>query len=152
MTTIILGCGNLLAADDAVGLAVVRELRLMDLPPGVDVVEAGTPGLGLIDLMAGYDRAIIIDAVISGAQAGTVHRFGEDLLPPREVLPLSVHGINVVDAIQLGRRVQPTEMPEEIIIVGVEIADRTPFREGMSPEVAAAVPAAIREVKKLIGL
>jgi len=152
MKTVILGCGNPLAADDAVGLIVVRELMQLDLPPGVEVVEAGTPGIGLIDLMVEHDRAIIVDAVISGAEPGTVHRFKDDVLPNRDVLPLSVHGINVVDAIALGRQVQPDEMPKEIVIVGVEIADRTPFTQGLSPAVAAAIPEAVKAVKREIGL
>jgi hydrogenase maturation protease len=149
--TVVLGCGNPLAADDAVGLAVIRELKQMDLPPGVEVVEAGTPGIGLIDLMAGYDRAIIVDALISGAAPGTVHRFREDILPDRKSLPLSVHGMNAVDAILLGRLVQPDEMPAELVIVGVEITDRTPFTQGLSPAVAAAIPEAVKAVKREIG-
>src|SRR3990170_2803955 len=50
--------------DDGAGIEVVNELQGSDLPEYVDVIDGGTPGVGLIDLMSGYSRVIVVDAVI----------------------------------------------------------------------------------------
>lgn len=137
---LVIGCGNQYASDDAVGLHVVRSLKERQLPNGVKVIEAGCPGLNLLDLWEGADRVIIVDAVRSGAPPGTVHCFDASLLPPREVMPLSSHGINVIDAVEMGRLLG--KIPAQLVIVGVEILTEEPFQEGLSPQVAAAVPRA----------
>ncbi|HYF92491.1 MAG TPA: hydrogenase maturation protease [Symbiobacteriaceae bacterium] len=146
MRCVVIGIGNELCADDAVGLAVVRRLAA----EGVAVVEAGCPGLGLLDLLAGHDRAVLVDAVVSGAPPGTVHCFGLRDLPDRSLLPLSLHGVNAVDALALGQAVDPGRLPRDVVIVGVEIADRSPFKVGLSPEVAAAVPLAAAIVREAL--
>ena len=151
VSCIVIGIGNELCADDGVGQAVVRQLQAEGVA-GAVAVAAGCPGLGLLDLLAGYDRAILVDAVVSGAPPGTVHRFGLGDLPDRSLLPLSLHGLNAIDALALGQVVSPEALPREVIIVGVEIADRTPFREGLSPAVAAAVGSAADAVKKAVTL
>src|SRR5664280_160444 len=100
---LVIGCGNLLASDDGVGIEIVRRLQEMELPQGVQIVEAGTPGLQLLDIWEKAEQVIIVDAVRSGEPVGTIHCFDAALLPPREFMPLSSHGINVIDAIELGK-------------------------------------------------
>jgi hydrogenase maturation protease len=137
---VVIGLGNLLCSDDGAGVAAVRLLRRLGVPRGVALVEGGTPGLGLLDLLAGYNRAILVDAVVSGAPPGTVHRFTQEALPPRDLLPLSLHGVNAVDALAMGQVAVPDELPPVIEFFGVEIADRTPGRQLLSPAVAVALP------------
>lgn len=147
--TVLIGLGNPLCADDGVGVAVAR---LIGHLPRTRVVEGGTPGLGLLDLMEGYHKAILVDAVVSGAPPGTIHRFTMEALPPREYLPLSLHGVNAVDALSIGRAVAPERLPPEIVILGMEAAERTPFRTWLSPEVVSAMPrllAAVRQEAKI---
>ncbi|HAA89871.1 MAG: Hydrogenase maturation protease [Thermoanaerobacterales bacterium 50_218] len=146
---LVIGCGNLLAADDAVGLHVARNLKKYQLPPEVKVIEAGTPGLSLLDLWEGINKVIIVDAVRSGAPPGTVFSFDlSDLLAPE--MSLSSHGFNIVDAIELGKALG--QLPEQLVIVGIEILREEPFQEGLSPEVAAAVPQACSRVLEEISL
>ncbi len=149
---LVIGCGNLLAADDGVGLHVVRSLKECPLPKGVEVIEAGCPGLNLLDLWEGFEKVILVDAVKSGAPPGTVHCFDAGVLPPREVMPLSTHGINVIDAVELGRRLG--RLPQRLAIVGVEIAREDAFVEELSPAVAAAVPRArerlLEEIRRML--
>ncbi|HYG60351.1 MAG TPA: hydrogenase maturation protease [Symbiobacteriaceae bacterium] len=145
--TVIIGLGNSLCADDGAGLEAVRQLVARGgLPPGVRVVEAGCPGLGLLDLMAGARRAILVDAVVSGAAPGTIHRFTLEALPPREMFPLSLHGVGAMDALELGRLAAADQLPGELVILGVEVADRTPFHRGLGPEVASALPELITAI------
>lgn len=149
---LVIGCGNLLAADDGVGLHVIRSLYDDQLPSGVTVIEAGCPGLNLLDLWDGFDRVIIVDAVMSGAPPGTLHSFDALLLPPREVMPVSSHGINVIDAVELARKLG--KLPKQLLIIGVEIANEEAFQAGLSPRVADAVPKArdcvLEEIKRIL--
>src|SRR4030066_665545 len=61
---LIIGLGNPLMCDDGVGIEVVNELKGSDLPEYVDVIDGGTPGVGLIDLMSGYSAAMMGNAVM----------------------------------------------------------------------------------------
>lgn len=150
---LIVCCGNRYSSDDAVGLHVARRLKEGHIPEGIEVLEAGTPGLKLLDLWEGFDKVIVVDAVMSGAEPGTIHVFEGTSLPPRNFLPLCLHGFNVIDAITmagvLGR------LPRELRIVGVEILTEEAYCEGLSPSVAAAVEPAcervLAEAKKMIG-
>ena len=61
---LIVGLGNPLMGDDVAGIEVVNELQELALPEYVDVIDGGTPGVGLIDMMSGYSRVIVVDAVV----------------------------------------------------------------------------------------
>lgn len=148
---LVIGCGNEFASDDAVGLQVIRSLREAkqdQLPDGVELIEAGTPGLNLLDLWDRSDRVIMVDAIKSGAEPGTVHSFDASLLPPRDVMPVSSHGINIIDAVELGRLLG--RLPAQMTIIGVEILSEEPFHVGLTPEVVAAVPVARERVQETI--
>ncbi len=119
--TRIIGCGSLLMGDDAAGCQVARRLQEMDLPDHVEVIEGGTPGLKLLSIMQPGERVIIVDAVVTGAPAGTLHHFLEEDLPKPSVLPYSAHAIAIPEAIALGRHLEPELMPDTIEIWGIEV-------------------------------
>ena len=76
MRTLVLGLGNEFAADDAVGVLAVRALRA-ELTGAADVVESSASGMALIEVFAGYDRAVVIDSISTGRNpAGTIIEFG----------------------------------------------------------------------------
>ena len=62
---LVLGLGNDILGDEAVGLLAARRLRAL-LPESVDVVESGGGGLDLLDVLEGYDRAILLDSILTG--------------------------------------------------------------------------------------
>ena len=70
MNSIVIGLGNPVLSDDGVGPRVAAELKLLSEKDDILVKEANTGGLGLLDLLAGYDRAIIIDAIQMAVFAG----------------------------------------------------------------------------------
>lgn len=148
---VIIGCGNLLASDDAVGIEVIKILSQREFPPQVELIEAGTPGLSLVHMLEGADKAIIIDAVMSGAEPGTIYRFTADNLPSRDIVPSSLHDLNLVDAIELGRQLQDELMPKDIVIIGVEISRAEKFRIGLTPEVERAIPQVVEAVLRELG-
>lgn len=148
--TVIVGCGNGLSGDDAAGLAVADLLRAQVLPAGVELVTAGMPGVALLDILAGYDRAVIVDGVVSGGEAGNVLMCGPDALAEVRAIT-SLHGFSVAEALALGKVLQPERMPEQIKFVGIEI-DPAHLSPGsvMSVAVKAAVEQAARLIVELI--
>ncbi|MCU0502862.1 MAG: hydrogenase maturation protease [Anaerolineae bacterium] len=90
--SLILGLGNPLQADDGVGCRVAEALAGRALPPGVEVMDAGTPGVGLINLLEGRQRAIMVDAAEMGRPAGEVVRFRpEDVVLTGSTERFSLH-------------------------------------------------------------
>ena len=70
---LVLGLGNEYAGDDAIGVLAVRALR-GELAMAADIVESAASGLALLEVFAGYDRAVIADSIRTGARrpAGTI--------------------------------------------------------------------------------
>lgn len=147
-----MGCGNIFAGDDAVGIEVLRELEKHPLPEEVTLYEAGAPGLGMLDLMFGSDKAVIIDAVLAAdTPPGQVLRWREEDVPRKEAPPLSVHDIGVRDALEFGRKSMPQGLPDEVVIVGVTVVNVESWHMGLNPAVSEAVPRAAEAVLREIG-
>jgi hydrogenase maturation protease len=146
MKTLVLGLGNPLVSDDSVGLRVAAELKpLLAGRPEVDVVEDYWGGLRLMERMVGYDRAIIIDAMCTGAEPGTVRLLTPDALPTQR--SASAHDVDLPTALELGRRAEMHLPPNEnILLVGIEAEDVVNFSEGCTPAVEAAIPRGVRAV------
>ena len=82
MKTLVLGLGNDILADDAVGVLAARALR-DELAGRADVVETAMHGLALLDHFLGYERAILLDAIQTGKQPpGTIIELGVADLSP----------------------------------------------------------------------
>lgn len=146
MKTLVLGLGNPLLRDDAVGLHVARRLQaLLDGRPDVDVDEDYRGGLRLMERMIGFDKAIIVDAICSGASPGTLHRLAPDGVPTQH--SASAHDANLRTALDLGRRAG-ARLPadEDIALIGIEASDVLSFDESLTPDVEAAIPGAVRLV------
>ncbi len=152
MKTLVLGLGNPLLRDDGVGLQVAARLRrILDGQPGVVVAEDYWGGLRLMERMVGCDRAIIVDAIQTGASPGTVHRLRLGELPTQR--SASAHDVNLTTALELGRCIG-ARLPadDDILIIGIELQDVTTFDESLSPAVEAAVPRAIATVLEALGV
>ncbi len=148
--TLVLGLGNPLLGDDAVGLkvaALVRERLGKD--SGVDVEEEASGGLRLMERMNGYDRAVLVDAAVTGRAPGTIRRLTPDDLPTQRTA--AAHGIDLTRALMLGRQLG-YPMPSEVRIVAIEAESVLEFRDGMTPAVAAAVEPAVAAVLEELAL
>ena len=89
--SLVIGCGNLLRGDDAVGPVLVRRLLERGLPDGVEVADGGTSGMDVAFRMRGAERVILVDAATTGGEPGSVYRLtGDDVepLPPLEGINL----------------------------------------------------------------
>jgi len=146
MRTLILGLGNPILRDDGIGIHVARALkRLLADREDVTVAEASLGGLRLLDVLAGYDRAILVDAIkTAGGKPGTVYRLsGEQFQGCLHVS--SSHDVDLGTALATGRRLG-IGLPREIRIVAIEVENVVNFGEEMTPAVAAAVPRAVQAV------
>jgi hydrogenase maturation protease len=151
---LLLGLGNPLLRDDSVGLKVAQLLRpLLVDQPDVTVDEDYWGGLRLMERMIGYDHAIIIDAIISGAKPGTVHVLSPEDMPTQR--SMSAHDVNLSTALAVGREAGASlPCDDHIMLIGVEAADVQTFDEELSTEVKAALPevmeitlSALREIR-----
>jgi hydrogenase maturation protease len=137
--TIVIGLGNPILADDGVGIVAVERVAQQVEHPLVDFQWCSLAGFELLDLLVGYDSAVIVDSVKTGKYpVGQVMELEIDSLMTTVRLA-SVHDINLATALELGRMLE-LPVPAEIVIYVVEVADNTTFREGCCREVAAAVP------------
>jgi hydrogenase maturation protease len=150
MKTLILGLGNPLVTDDSVGLRVsdVLKEKLRDRED-VEVSEDYWGGLRLMERLIGYRRAIIIDAVCSGASPGTIHRLSPDSIATQR--SASAHDVNLPTALEFGRQAG-MDLPrnEDILLVGIEAEDILNFGERCTPAVEAAIPRAVETVLELL--
>lgn len=141
MRTLVLGLGNPICGDDGVGIRIAQALKEDLCGLEVEVAETTAAGIGLLDLITGYERMIVVDAIqTKGGKAGQVYRLGLDHLPS-SLHSATLHDVDLTTALELGRRLG-MEMPREVIIYAVEVADVATFREGCTPEVERSIPLA----------
>jgi hydrogenase maturation protease len=148
--TIVVGLGNPILSDDAVGLRVAAALRsVLADRPGIEVAEDEWGGLRLMERLTGYDRAVIVDAMRTGAPPGTIRRLSPEELPTLH--SASSHDTSLPVALEVGRRAGAQLPPTEaIILVGIEAYDVTTFAEELTPEVEAAVARAVEVVLSIL--
>jgi hydrogenase maturation protease len=143
LRTLILGLGNPILSDDAAGLQAAR--RLYDLLGGkdVDLVEAAVAGLQTVQLLSGYDRAVVIDVVQDEARVGEVWRLDTEEL--ENVSATSSHGIGLGQALRLAR-LMGLPVPGQILIYAIAAADTQTFGETLTPRLTKALPTIVRRI------
>ncbi|GAA4616744.1 hypothetical protein GCM10023195_74550 [Actinoallomurus liliacearum] len=130
---IVIGVGSELRRDDAAGLAVVDELRGR-FPPDVRLVTCDGEPTCVMDLWAGEDLAVVVDAVSPSCGPGHVHEATD--LPAASHADTSCHGMSLGLAAELGRVLD--RMPHGLRVYGIEGVDFG-FGAGLSPPVRRAV-------------
>ena len=140
----------MLAGDDAVGPHVVRVLEARyELPDGVQVIDAGTPGYDLTAFLVGLDAVVLVDAVKAKGSPGEVRLFDERaLLEKAPILAMSPHEPGVREAL-LNARFMGV-MPGVVRLVGV-VPAATETGIGLSPEVRAGVGGAVESIVRELG-
>jgi hydrogenase maturation protease len=133
---LVLGLGNELMADDAIGILAARKLRSM-LDGRADVRESSLHGLALLESFLDYDRALIIDAMQTGSYPpGTIVELKPDDLRPVDVP--SPHFAGLPELMQLARSLE-LSFPSHIRILAVEVLDTVAVGGRMTPEVQDAI-------------
>lgn len=143
---LLLGLGNDILTDDAVGLNVVRQLRVeLAAEAGIDVRETMEMGLALLDVVVGYRAVVIVDSIQTGqAPPGTIHEV--DAAGLRQLTGRTPHFLGVGETLVLGRHLG-LPMPEEVRIIAVEVADPFTLGTSMTEALRAALPAVRARVR-----
>lgn len=144
MNILVLGLGNILLSDEAVGVRAVEELqRRYSFSPEIDIIDGGTKGLDLLPFLEGRKKVLIIDAVDFGKDPGYIGILENKEIPAVLHSKLSVHHIGLGEVIlaleMLGA------MPEEICLIGIQpLTLETGI--GLSPLIASKIDELLKVV------
>ena len=141
---LILGVGNVLMADDGVGIHAVRALAASP-PAEACVVDAGTDFLSALPYLERARRVLVLDAVRGGAAPGTLHRLGPDEIALRP----AGGGAHVASVLEARRLLPPGAPWPDITVLGVEPAV-VDYGLALSAPVAAALPRRVAAARRII--
>ncbi len=144
MKVVVLGVGNVILADEGVGVRVVEAFeREYTLPEGVVVIDAGTSGMEMLEDLSGLDFLLVVDAIAAGRAPGELVQLRGDEVPVFFRRNLSPHGIGLSDVLAalefLGAE------PKETVILGVQPTSLELSTE-LTPAIAARVPELVAQV------
>jgi hydrogenase maturation protease len=146
--TLILGLGNTILSDDAAGIIVARRiydtLSAHGIRKDVDFAESSYAGWRLIDLMAGYRRVIIVDAIqTDNGIPGDCYRVEQQKVTSLHLQ--TSHGLGLQEAIELSRQ-NGQIMPDEVAIYAIEVCNPFEFGEQLTPGIEEKLPAAVSQI------
>ena len=144
---LVMAVGNILRMDDGFADAVLNRLAELDLPEEVELFDAGTSAIDLMDVFHDRDKLIVLDAVRGGQEPGALYRFS-----PQEVengaLPMnSLHQVGLLETLKLGELVDCK--PQETVVIGCQ-PQETGLGIGLSEPVKAQIERASELVRQEI--
>ena len=143
MNTLILGVGNPILTDDGVGIKIVQKLKEQN--PELEVLETSETGIALLDLVAGYNKLIIIDSIkTEEGKPGELCKLElEDLKPTTDFS--SSHGIDIATAFRVGQKLG-YKMPKFVSIYAVDIRNNSTFGEECTEEIEERIPSITKQI------
>lgn len=140
----VMGIGNPLVKDEGVGVRVIEMLMTsFDFPENVTLIDAGTMGMGILNLLRDCDYMLVVDAMDgTGEPAGTVVRLSPEDLAPNQVLH-SLHDMRFVDVLEAATLMNARPDAD---CIGIQILDMDGVGIGLTEPVEAALPAAVAAV------
>jgi len=143
----VIGIGQSLRGDDAVGLEAIRQWR-EKFPetasrPEVQIEASELPGLALLDTLNEVDAAILVDA-IQGSNPGVIHRLSEEELAAFTSDSKSAHGWGVAETLRLRKKL--TDAKANVSIIGIEV-EQVEIGAGLSKVVEEALPKACEAIE-----
>ena len=140
---LVLGIGNILLRDEGVGGRVIEQMQKKRLPDDVELVDGGTAGADLLNVLAERRKVIVIDAVQADCEPGTVLRFTADDLVRPDGVGMSLHELGLGEALTMNKQLGCE--PKDVVVFGIKPKD---IRCGLelSEEIAASVPKVVELV------
>lgn len=143
MKTIVLGLGNDLLGDDAIGIYAVRKLKAV-INGQADVIASSVTGLAIMDFLIGYDQAIIIDAIQTGKHLpGTILEMTKDDLG--SVFAPSPHYSGLPEMLTLAKEMD-LDFPKTIKIFAIEVVNTTTINQKINKKIIGILPRLTRMV------
>lgn len=148
---LVLGMGNVLLEDEGLGVRALEALQDQYLiPAGVDLLDGGTTGMGLLDEITGREHLLVLDAVQTGEAPGTLVRMSGDDVPVYFGLRVTPHQLGLADVLAT---LQLTgEQPGSVTVLGLvpESLELTlDLSPGIQARISALVEASVEELRKL---
>ena len=137
--------GNIFLGDDGFGMEVIQELERAELPPWVQIADYGIAGMHY-DLLGDYDTTILLDATPHGRSPGTLSLIEADTTDLTTISAVDTHGMRA-DAVFRLLRLLGGDAGRILLLVCEPGCLNGGI--GLSPEVEAAVPVAVRAVTDL---
>jgi len=149
---LILCLGNEIITDDRFGYEVAYELTNdANILNCADVIFAPVAGFGLLDILAGRGKVLIVDTIRTGmAASGTIHSFPAGTNAPSNHLTSS-HQIDLPTALELGKRLG-VEVPTSVEVIAIEAQDLETLSEVLTPPVRSGVGKAVQLIKQWISV
>lgn len=141
MKTLVLGIGNPILGDDGVGAHVAQELAEEIKDENIEVKDTSVAGLNLLELIVGYDRLIVIDAIMTeDERVGEIYKLEPEDIGEPACSTISAHHLNLANTIKIGKRLLLKDMPKEVTVFAVGTQQVTRVTEEMTEEVREAIP------------
>jgi hydrogenase maturation protease len=146
-TTLLLGVGNTIMGDDAVGIHVLRTLKKkLGTRTDLEFKELGIGGLRLVEELLGYEHVIIIDSIESKDQKiGEIREFTPDQFKETEQA-VAPHITNFATALELYRTLEPSKIPKTIRILTIDIEPKLTFSEEISEPIRKAATTLVERI------
>ena len=145
--------GNTILCDDGVGIYVVQEAAKQFQRDDVDFADACVGGMRLLDVLKGYERVIMVDAITTrDGKPGDIYRLSPNDLKV-SLHAGSTHDLSLPGALALGRGMGMT-LPDDghFVIIAVEVEEVLTFGEECTPTVEKAIPQAVEAVLAELGV
>jgi hydrogenase maturation protease len=137
MSVAVIGLGNMVLSDDGLGVHAVRRLReLYAFDDGVELIEGGTAGLLLLPHLADARRALVVDAIDTGSNPGTLTRLEGEDWASAFATGMTPHDVGLADL--LGAARLSGAWPERLVLHGAQ-----PSSTAIGTELSAPVAAAL---------
>lgn len=144
ISVLVLGIGNLVMSDDAIGVLVAQQLQQRYVfPENVEVMDGGTLGLDLLPKLENVTNLIMIDAVETGREAGTCVRLCGEELPIALLTKVSPHQMGLKDLLAVSDLMGHS--PKEMVLIGVQ-PESIEMTVGLTPKIEAKLETLICNV------
>ncbi len=144
---VVLGIGNLLMQDEGIGIHVIEALKKESLPENVELVDGAVAGFDLLPVVNGCDALIVIDAIKTGDEAGSIYRFNPEEITVERESGVSLHAVDFFQVLEFAKRYK--KLPPTVMIAVV------PAEMGWGMELSAAaaqkIPKLVEMVKDEVG-
>ena len=138
--------------DDGVGVRVAQAVASKIKDDSIDVMDVNVDGLNLFDFILGYDRLVVIDAIVTeDGEIGEIYRLKPEQICSPSGSAISPHHYTLASTIEIGNRLFPKEIPQDVVVFAINTEDASTITEEMSPKVREAVPKAVNLVLEEVG-
>ena len=139
----VIGVGNLLMSDEGIGIHVVRALRRRRIPRWIEIIDGGTGGLALLNVMRDREMVIIVDAVALRAPPGAVFRWIPAAADERASIHRSAHTEGIEEVLRAGWALG---LLPPVVCIGIVPFTISSPKSTLSPVLRRRLPAIVNMV------